>query len=190
MFTPLAMLIFLTAHRSSPTWRDRRTTTLQEMIESACEKWVPCSFSWWKIRWHQTAELCYQHFLDYIGQSRWRSERYRPEGRWWDRCIRALSGIKVDPASSRYVRYNITLDVLILNPRTGALGGSSLSLLICCLAPGEKFARDTINTLQYIWIHTHLLMLTNKMYRFGKKSKTVENRLNNDRTGEGQVLKS
>ncbi|OXH40593.1 microtubule motor protein [Cryptococcus neoformans] len=46
-----------------------------------------------------------------------------------------------------------------------ALGGSSLSLLICCLAPGEKFARDTINTLQ-----------------FGKKSKTVENRLNNDRT--------
>ncbi|EAL22482.1 hypothetical protein CNBB3610 [Cryptococcus deneoformans B-3501A] len=47
----------------------------------------------------------------------------------------------------------------------GALGGSSLSLLICCLAPGEKFARDTINTLQ-----------------FGKKSKTVENRLNNDRT--------
>ncbi|KJE02174.1 microtubule motor protein [Cryptococcus gattii NT-10] len=30
-----------------------------------------------------------------------------------------------------------------------ALGGSSLSLLICCLAPGEKFAKDAINTLQY-----------------------------------------
>ncbi|KGB74277.2 microtubule motor protein [Cryptococcus deuterogattii R265] len=45
-----------------------------------------------------------------------------------------------------------------------ALGGSSLSLLICCLAPGEKFAKDAINTLH-----------------FGKKSKTVENRLNNDR---------
>nr|KIR50526.1 microtubule motor protein [Cryptococcus bacillisporus CA1280] len=30
-----------------------------------------------------------------------------------------------------------------------ALGGSSLSLLICCLAPGEKFAKDVINTLQY-----------------------------------------
>nr|XP_019013479.1 uncharacterized protein I206_01546 [Kwoniella pini CBS 10737]OCF52260.1 hypothetical protein I206_01546 [Kwoniella pini CBS 10737] len=42
-----------------------------------------------------------------------------------------------------------------------ALGGRSLGLLICCLAPGEKFARDTINTLQ-----------------FAKKSKSVENRLN------------
>ncbi|WWD01450.1 hypothetical protein V866_008394 [Kwoniella sp. B9012] len=41
-----------------------------------------------------------------------------------------------------------------------ALGGSSQGLLICCLAPGEKFARDTINTLQ-----------------FAKKSKSVENRL-------------
>ncbi|WVQ98685.1 hypothetical protein IAU59_005816 [Kwoniella sp. CBS 9459] len=41
-----------------------------------------------------------------------------------------------------------------------ALGGSSQGLLICCLAPGEKFARDTINTLQ-----------------FGKKSKSVENRI-------------
>ncbi|WWD15878.1 hypothetical protein CI109_100302 [Kwoniella shandongensis] len=41
-----------------------------------------------------------------------------------------------------------------------ALGGTSQSLMICCLAPGEKFARDTINTLQ-----------------FGKKAKTVENRL-------------
>ncbi|WWC90101.1 uncharacterized protein L201_005034 [Kwoniella dendrophila CBS 6074] len=42
-----------------------------------------------------------------------------------------------------------------------ALGGSSQGLLICCLAPGEQFARDTINTLQ-----------------FAKKSKSVENRLN------------
>ncbi|WVW83167.1 hypothetical protein I302_105185 [Kwoniella bestiolae CBS 10118] len=41
-----------------------------------------------------------------------------------------------------------------------ALGGTSQGLLICCLAPGEKFARDTINTLQ-----------------FAKKSKSVENRL-------------
>nr|XP_018263894.1 uncharacterized protein I303_03770 [Kwoniella dejecticola CBS 10117]OBR86052.1 hypothetical protein I303_03770 [Kwoniella dejecticola CBS 10117] len=31
-----------------------------------------------------------------------------------------------------------------------ALGGSSQGLLICCLAPGEKFARDTINTLQSV----------------------------------------
>ncbi|KIR58678.1 kinesin-like protein KIF18A [Cryptococcus bacillisporus CA1873] len=31
-----------------------------------------------------------------------------------------------------------------------ALGGSSLSLLICCLAPGEKFAKDAINTLQFL----------------------------------------
>ncbi|WVQ71595.1 hypothetical protein IAR50_001135 [Cryptococcus sp. DSM 104548] len=45
-----------------------------------------------------------------------------------------------------------------------ALGGTSQGLLICCLAPGEKFARDTINTLQ-----------------FGKKSKSVENRLNDNR---------
>ncbi|ODO03406.1 microtubule motor protein [Cryptococcus wingfieldii CBS 7118] len=45
-----------------------------------------------------------------------------------------------------------------------ALGGTSQGLLICCLAPGEKFARDTINTLQ-----------------FGKKSKAVENRLNDNR---------
>ncbi|WRT67087.1 uncharacterized protein IL334_004053 [Kwoniella shivajii] len=41
-----------------------------------------------------------------------------------------------------------------------ALGGTSQGLLICCLAPGETFARDTINTLQ-----------------FAKKSKAVENRL-------------
>ncbi|WVF72243.1 hypothetical protein IAT40_007055 [Kwoniella sp. CBS 6097] len=42
-----------------------------------------------------------------------------------------------------------------------ALGGTPRGLLICCLAPGEKYARDTINTLQ-----------------FGKKSKSVENRIN------------
>ncbi|KIR32411.1 microtubule motor protein [Cryptococcus deuterogattii MMRL2647] len=54
-----------------------------------------------------------------------------------------------------------------------ALGGSSLSLLICCLAPGEKFAKDAINTLH-----------------FGKKSKTVENRLNNDRRGKAQILEN
>ncbi|KAK6902881.1 hypothetical protein I203_108141 [Kwoniella mangroviensis CBS 8507] len=41
-----------------------------------------------------------------------------------------------------------------------ALGGTSQGLLICCLAPGEKFARDTINTLQ-----------------FARKSKAVENRI-------------
>ncbi|WVR05239.1 hypothetical protein IAU60_002251 [Kwoniella sp. DSM 27419] len=39
-----------------------------------------------------------------------------------------------------------------------ALGGSSQGLLICCLAPGEKFARDTLHTLQ-----------------FSKKSKAVDN---------------
>ncbi|OCF45477.1 hypothetical protein I317_00724 [Kwoniella heveanensis CBS 569] len=50
-----------------------------------------------------------------------------------------------------------------------ALGGTSQGLLICCLAPGEKFARDTINTLQ-----------------FGKKSKSVENRVDVTAPGRRQ----
>ncbi|KAK4684695.1 hypothetical protein P7C73_g5472, partial [Tremellales sp. Uapishka_1] len=40
-----------------------------------------------------------------------------------------------------------------------ALGGSSLGLLLCCLAPGEKFAKDTFNTLT-----------------FAKRARKVENR--------------
>ncbi|WVN85284.1 uncharacterized protein L203_100429 [Cryptococcus depauperatus CBS 7841] len=51
-----------------------------------------------------------------------------------------------------------------------ALGGDSQGLLICCLAPGEKFARDTINTLQ-----------------FAKKSNSVENRLG-DRSRDSRRL--
>lgn len=31
-----------------------------------------------------------------------------------------------------------------------ALGGSSVGLLICNIAPGTKFRQDTLNTLKYI----------------------------------------
>ncbi|KAK8869848.1 hypothetical protein IAR55_000416 [Kwoniella newhampshirensis] len=51
-----------------------------------------------------------------------------------------------------------------------ALEGHSQNLLICCLAPGEKFARDTINTLQ-----------------FAKKSTAVENRLQVDGNGSRRL---
>lgn len=57
-----------------------------------------------------------------------------------------------------------------------ALGGSSVGLLICNLAPGNKFRQDTLNTLKYVALRVGLLCLGLFSHSFAVRTKNVENR--------------
>lgn len=143
-----------------------------------------------EVRWFQTAELCHQHILNNVGQSCRRSECYRPEGWWWDRRIRAVSGIEIDPATSRYVRqyYSWGLDLKI----RGQMLSEDLPLVFWYVVwlQGRNLQKTQSILFSTFEFTTQLSMLAKKMYSFGKKSKTVENRLSTDRRGKVQILES
>jgi len=59
-----------------------------------------------------------------------------------------------------------------------ALGGSSVGLLICNLAPGTKFRQDTLNTLKYVVLLEYAvydIWLTG-FDSFATRTKNIENK--------------
>jgi len=81
------------------------------------------------------AERCDQPILDGLGKC---CQRHCPQS--------APDPLSRFQAYKDLARWGHTLSLLTKD----ALGGGSLGMLVCCLAPGEKFEADTINSLKYV----------------------------------------
>ena len=59
--------------------------------------------------------------------------------------------------------------------RSDALGGTSSGLSFCCLAPGQKFAKDTWNT--QVCLIISAIAVANPLHSFATRTKEIANRM-------------